>query len=524
MGDVTREILSGTTTRTREIDRREFLKLSALAAVPVNPRAIGRAVQGRGTTSDPVVVVGAGLAGLRAAEVLRKAGTPVVVLEARSRPGGRVHTIRRPFAEHLYAEAGAIRIPPQHETVIQLAKEHGLNLVPFESLGGSALMTIRGVTAQLPDDLKKATAALSLKPEEEGLGQGALLQRYVGDLPPDLGEPKPSADAYAGWRAYDEVTWPAWLRSRGASDDAVALMTLGGDSRELSALYVLRQFALLQKTTQFYKIHGGMDQLPRAMARALGAIVRYNAEVVRIEQTDQSVELGYVERGRKKTVRASRAILAIPFSTLRRVEVRPAFSTQKAAAIADLPYFPATRFLLQCRSSFWQQAGLSGTARGDQPAEMWDCTYDLDATRGILGATVGGELGQKLAGMTRTRALTTGRQLVAQTFPKMTTSFERGSVYRWTLDAWARGAFAVFHPGQMSRIMPDIATPEGRIHFAGEHTSSWMGWMQGALESGERAANEVLEVAPVRRNAVPQKNMPRENMPQENTEQHRPLR
>jgi monoamine oxidase len=124
---------------------------------------------------------------------------------------------------------------------------------------------------------------------------------------------------------------------------------------------------------------------------------------------------------------------------------------------------------------------------------MWDCTYDLDATRGILGATVGGELGRKLAGMTRSRAMRFGTQLVARTFPSLTDQFQRGAVYRWAVDAWARGGFAVFQPGQMSTMMPDIAKPEGRIHFAGEHTSSWMGWMQGALESGERAAREVLE-------------------------------
>jgi len=502
MRDVRREILDGTERNGRELDRRDFLRASAAAMVPLISRPFVRARQGGTAPANPVVVVGAGLAGLRAAELLHKAGAPVVVLEARGRPGGRVHTIRTPFAERLYAEAGAIRIPPQHETVIQLAREHGLNLVPFESLGGSALITVRGVTAQLPDDLKKATATLALKPEEQGLGQGGLLQRYVGDLPANLADPNPPAAAYEEWRAYDQVTWPAWLRSRGASDDAIALMTLGGDSRELSALYVLRQFALLQKASQFYKIHGGMDQLPRAMARALGAIVRYNAAVERIEQTDSGVELGYVERGRKKTVRASRVILAMPFSTLRRVEIRPGFSSGKAAAIATLPYFPATRLLFQCRSSFWQPMGLSGSARGDQPAEMWDCTYDFDATRGILGATVGGELGQKLAGMTRARAMGLGSKLVAQTFPEMTRQFERGAVYRWALDAWAGGAFAVFHPGQMSAIMPDIARPEGRIHFAGEHTSSWMGWMQGALESGERAAHELLEGAPARRNAL----------------------
>jgi monoamine oxidase len=272
-------------------------------------------------------------------------------------------------------------------------------------------------------------------------------------------------------------------------------MTLGGDSRELSALYVLRQFALLQNTTQFFKIHGGMDQLPRAMARSLGAIVRYNAVVVSIDQSEGPVRLGYLERGRKKAVRASRVIVTIPFAALRTIDVRPSFSERKARAVAELPYFPATRFLLQCRTNFWQQEGFSGTARSDAPAEMWDCTYDLDATRGILGATVGGEIGRTLTNMTRTRAIAYGLNIVGRTFPAARTSFQTGVAYRWARDAWAGGAFAVFHPGQMSAMMPDIANPEGRIHFAGEHTSSWMGWMQGALESGERAAAEVLDGA-----------------------------
>jgi monoamine oxidase len=470
--------------------------MSALAAVPVAARPFAHRRQAAGADTGPVVVVGAGLAGLRAAGLLRAAGTRVVVLEARSYPGGRVHTIRAPFSEGLFGEAGAIRIPALHESVVQLVKDHGLNLVPFESFNGSALMTVGGVTARLPEGLKEVTAILTLKPEELGLGQGALLQRYVGDLPSDMGTATPAADSYEKWRSYDTVTWPEWLRSRGASAGAITLMTLGGDSRELSALYVLRQFALLRSTSQFYKIHGGMDQLPRAMARALGAIVRYNAAVVRVDQTAGSVQVDYVEHSRPKTIRASRVIFAIPFSTLRQIEIRPAFSAHKARAIAELPYYPATRFLLQSRTSFWQPLELSGSARTDQPAEIWDSTYDLAGTRGILGATVGGELGNRVARMTRARAVRFGTGLVAQTFPTLRSSFERGVVYRWVRDPWSRGAFAVFHPGQMTMMMPDIARPEGRVHFAGEHTSSWMGWMQGALESGERAAREVLTLTP----------------------------
>jgi glycine/D-amino acid oxidase-like deaminating enzyme len=162
---VPRETLTGTARGAREIDRRDFLRATA-AAVSLISRPSSGARQGRGKAVDPVVVVGAGLAGLRAADVLHRAGAPVVVLEARSRPGGRVHTIRAPFGEGLYAEAGAYASRPAR-TVIQLAKEPGLNLVPFGSLGGSALITIRGVTAG-PDELKEGRRAAQV----ETLGRG----------------------------------------------------------------------------------------------------------------------------------------------------------------------------------------------------------------------------------------------------------------------------------------------------------------------------------------------------------------
>ena len=474
---------------TRPIGRRQFLKLSALGA-PMVGRA-SQAFQQR-PVDLPVVVVGAGLAGLRAAGILRDAGQRVVVLESRAFPGGRVQTIRMPFSEGLYAEAGPIRIPGAHKTVLKLAADHGLALVPFASTTGASVISVRGVTARVPDDLRKAASTLDLKPDEAGLGSSSLLQRYVRDLPADLDTTMPTTELYSGWETHDRLTWPEWLRARGASAGAVTLMTLGGDSKELSALYVLRQVALLKNTDQFFKIQGGMDQLPRAMAKALKDTIRYNSAVVRIDQSRDSVQIGYLANGRPASITASRAILAVPFSTLRRIDVRPTLSAAKKNAIDSLPYFPATRFLLESKTRFWDDAGLTGTARTDQPAEVWDCTYDLPATAGILGATVGGAMGTSMSNMERSRALNAGVRAVSSIFPDLTANFVKGSVYRWALDPWSRGAFAVFRPGQMSALMPEIPRPEGRLHFAGEHTSVWMGWMEGALESGGRAAREVL--------------------------------
>jgi monoamine oxidase len=471
------------------MDRREFLRLAAIVAAPA---AISIQPATEPIDSARTVIVGGGLAGLRAAGILKKAGRPVVVLEARAQPGGRVLTLREPFDEGLYAEAGAIRISAAHRTIFGLAREHGLTLVPFESPIGASLLTIGGVRSHSDETLDRAGFALDLRADERRLTPRALLEHYVGELPAGMADPTATARSYLSWRNYDRQTWPHWLLSRGASPDAVKLMTAGGDSTELSALYVLRQFALLNKSSHFFKIKGGMDLLPKALASELGDAVRYKAEVVRLTREPRRIRVEYLESGRLQSITARDVVIAVPFSTLRRVEIRPPFSPRKTRAIAELPYFPATRVLLQTRNRFWSASGLSGSARTDRPAEMWDCTYDLAATRGILGATAGGEAGRLTADMSSEQCLTFGKDLVAQAFPALPLNFEKGLTYRWHLEPWSRGAFAVFRPGQMTTFMPEVAQSEDRVHFAGEHTSSWMGWMEGALESGERAAREVL--------------------------------
>src|SRR5262245_39629552 len=173
----------------RDVTRRRFLQLSALAA----PAATSLS-QRLSRPELPVVVIGAGLAGLRAAGVLRQAGRAVVVLEARDRPGGRVLTVRSAFDDGLHAEAGPIRIAGVHQAVPRAVRSSGLKLTPFAASQGEAVVAIRG---------KAAPAA-----QANRVDQADLLDRYIGALPDDLAEPAATADSYKRWRSYDQVSWP----------------------------------------------------------------------------------------------------------------------------------------------------------------------------------------------------------------------------------------------------------------------------------------------------------------------------
>ena len=190
-------------------------------------------------------------------------------------------TVRSPFDDGLHAEAGPIRIAGVHQAVLRTARRFNLTLTPFGSSQGSPVVAIRGKAATAAE-VARGALTRDLKPDDQGLDPGTLLDRYVGVLPGDLAEPAATADSYARWRSYDRLSWPDYLRSRGATPEAIALMTVGGDATDLSALYVLRQFAMLRRSTQRYKIQGGMDLLPRALASAVGDVVRYNAPVVRV--------------------------------------------------------------------------------------------------------------------------------------------------------------------------------------------------------------------------------------------------
>jgi monoamine oxidase len=471
-------------------DRRGFLKAAVsaagVAASPTNLRAAARAA------TETVLVVGAGLAGLSAAQRLREAGKRVIVIEARAAAGGRVRTLRGYFDDGLYAELGAARVAESHEYVLNWVNDLGLSLTPFAP-AGATIQVLNNHRALSDDEAARERLAPDLTRDERGLTSGELLRKYTEGVPEELGHGDVDL-SQPRWREYDAVTWPAWLMARGASKGATQLMMLGGDSSTFSALFLLQQIMLHRDLRQYHKIAGGMDSLPRGIAARLKDVIRYNCELVRLERSGSGLRAVCKQDGRMDVIPADRVVLAIPFSTLKRVTLDPPFSAAKMRILAELSYYEGTRFLLQTRTRFWQAAKLTGGARTDGPADIWDMSFGQRGGRGLISLTTGNAaLEQKLAAMNPAARLAVGIGLAAPAFPEINAQMEKSTIQRWTEEPYARGAFVVFRPGQMTRWAPALSRSEGRVYFAGEHTAPWNGWMEGALWSGERAAQEILQ-------------------------------
>jgi monoamine oxidase len=486
------------------IPRRDFLKSAGLAtaALSLRPSFAFDEQLKRRSPAKKVVVVGAGLAGLSAAYELVQAGHDVTVLEAQLRPGGRVCTFRAPFSDGLYAEVGAMHIPDTHHLTLRYAQLFNLSLDLEPAFNMASLNFVRGKRIVAREGAK-VEWPFALSEEDKKLDLGGLFDKYeTAKAYEEIGDPAaPEWSAYA-LKKYDDVSYLEFLKRNGASADVSSLITLGwahlwGEGLEaVSALTVLRDTASWFKAGQHYRIHGGNDLLPKAFAERLKEQIHYGSPVIRMEQTERGVRVFFQSGGTRNSMTADRIVCAIPFSVLRTMEVSPPFSPAKRKAVAELPYFSGARVSVQCRRKFWRDEGLNGSVFTDLPVEwVFDATITQPGPRGVLQCYAGGTNARQIMALDEERRIAQVKEQMARFYPEIGEYFEGGVSKCWEEDPWERGASSWYKPGQMAELWPHMAPPEGRIHFAGDHTSPYIRWMQGALYSGIRAAAEINEAS-----------------------------
>jgi monoamine oxidase len=483
------------------LTRRRLLQAGAAGAaltVMEGPTA-ALAAKRRSKRAD-VVVIGAGFSGLTAARALKAAGHSVIVLEARDRVGGRTANATIAGGKAI-AEVGGQFVGPTQDRILALAKAVGVPTFPVFNQGSNVFIA-RGRRTLYP-------AATGIPEDAEVLAAfGALLG--LDALAKEVGVAAPWKSRHA--RAYDGQTLAQWLAPKvttatgKAIIDAVCEAIWGADPEDLSLLYVAQYVAAAgnAKTpgsiarliatgggAQELRVVGGSVVVAEKVAAALGSRIVLGAPVRRIDQRDGHV----VVTADGITVQATRAVVALPPVLAARIAYRPGLPAGKRTLLKAMTPGSLTKVEAVYPTPFWREAGLSG--QGVSDVGIARVPYDNSPPDGSIGVFFSFIGGKRHAEWSKLSAVDR-RAAVLDDFVRFTGD-ERARTpdelieKDWTTEQWTRGCpTGHFAPGVLAKHGAHLRSAAGRVHFAGTETADyWLGYMDGAVGAGERAAREV---------------------------------
>ncbi len=463
------------------ISRRDAMKLTAGAVVVA-------ATQAR--AAKKVIVAGAGIGGLSCAWELVRRGHDVVVLEAADRTGGHVFTFREPLDDGLYADAGAEHFTqPGYERFWSYVKEFNLpyryyprreNILRFiggkmytpEMLADPKVLAAFGLNRREIEYVKTHSF-----PELAGLYYAPYLDNFQDEYRP----------FDAGLNHLDQVSTADLFRKDGAS--AGALQFIGGGG---SALYSVWHAAILKLRgvplfpPRVYRLVGGNQKLPDAFVERLGSRIRLGSPVTRIEHGETGVRVTCGSGAASVQHEAELLVCAMSAVRLRAIPVSPAWPSDKAFAIQNVPYYFDSRVIFQSRTQFWKRDGVSPSMEfGDRELNhVWTTCEDVETTRGLLvGTATGIQTPETALAMFRKR------------YPGKSEDIEKAHVVPWASNPWASACETTsYPPGQLARFWPKLIEPHGRVHFVGAYADNLNWGMEAATRSAYRVAEAMDKV------------------------------
>jgi len=483
------------TTRTR------FVKEAGAAALGLT--ALGHlAAPARAATAPKIVVVGAGLAGLNAANTLKQAGYAAEIHEASDRIGGRCWTLRGAFADGQIVEHGGELIDQSHSHIRQLCQGLGLkldNLLQAEQNGTELLAYFDGSRysyEEMTDDIKAAW-------QKVHADVSAASYPTTFELSTERGRELDSM-SIVDWI---EETFEGGMDSRiGKLLDVAYNIEYGAECTEQSALNLLYllaysgqgQFRVFGPSNEKYHVVGGNDQITDRLAGRLAGQITTGSELVAVRRNATGTfTLTFAQSSGTKTVTADKVVLALPFSILRSsVDLSKAgFEPLKLVAIREQGMGTNSKLHVQFSSRFWRPQGSNGDTFSDTGYQnTWEVTRAQGGKSGILVDYTGGRIGASFgSGTPQSRA----KQFLAQLEPVLPGATKawngKATVDFWPGYEWTKGSYSFWKVGQYQRFAGMEGRRQGNCLFAGEHTSiDFQGYLNGAVETGQRAAGEIL--------------------------------
>jgi monoamine oxidase len=481
--------------------------LPSVASAGGSAKPSSSAASGSAPKKADVIVVGAGLAGLSAARAIARAGRSVIVLEARDRVGGR--TWNRPVAGGSYVDAGAEFVGPTQDRIKALAQAVGVETFPTYNTGQNVYW-------------------------KDGTRQTYAASGPTGVAPPDptylpdllqviqkLNTMAQQIDVSAPWNAAEAVEWDSqtfysWVKANQVNPDFMRLVAtatdaiFGQEPRDLSLLYVLFYLAAsgdeshpgtfernfqTAEGAQEERFVGGSQLISLRVAAELGSSVVLNSHVRQITQDTNGVKVLLDEGG----VSAKQVIVAVPPALTGRIDYQPLLPVLRDQLTQRAPMGSYAKVDVIYDSPFWRDQGLTGQAVSlNGPVRVTFDSTPENGSPGILLGFIGGSDARTWYGLSAAQR----RQAVLDNFADYFGEKAR-SPLQYVENAWAEERFsrgdpvAGLGPGTLLDFGAALRAPVGRIHWAGTETSDyWVGYMDGAVRSGERAAAEVLAELP----------------------------
>ncbi|MBM3621994.1 MAG: FAD-binding protein [Alphaproteobacteria bacterium] len=479
-----------------------------------------RLAQGSGS-GVRVVILGAGIAGMVAAHELAKAGYDVRILEARSRPGGRIWTLRAGDRldevgssqrvewradRDTYFNAGAARLPHHHQGILGYCREFGVALEPFVNDNRGGLIHNDAAFGGRPQsrrriqaDMRGAIAALAARSLPPGASAMRRLLRGFGDLD--------AAMRYVG------SSRAGFERAPGAGGQSAILLKplpiediarlLADDNTETGMHF---PDGWEQAPTMMQPV-GGMDRIVDGFVRSVGRMISYDSEVVRIARTGGRVQVAVRDRrsGTVRTIEADHVICTIPLTVLKGIDTDFGDPVRRAIAAGSGVYIPAVKVAYEAERRWWEldhhiYGGISWTSR--EITQIWYPSSSFHARTGaIVGAYIWDhKAGSKYSAMTPAQRIAAAAADAEAVHPGFSKMVGKGLTVAWSNVPFSMGGWAEWDDDKAARRdhYPVLVAGEGQVQFAGEHMSHINGWQEGSVQSAHIAVRRIAEAARAR--------------------------